>query len=514
VYIIYQKRRPVGRQGNPGTTKRRRMAMERIKSCMRAARSKYVGMALVAVVFLFGGMLIASSLGTTAHVEATTPVVAPPGGAPLSFADLAEALGPAVVNIKVTKVQKTEAPDFDDPDSPFGEMFKKFFGDVPQMPKRYKTQGQGSGVIINTDGTVLTNNHVVEGANEIVVTLADKVEHKAKVLGRDSKTDLAVIRMEGKGPFKAAALGDSSISRVGEWVLAIGNPFGLSNTVTAGIISAKGRIIGAGPYDDFIQTDAPINPGNSGGPLFNMKGEVIGINTAIVPNGQGIGFAIPINTAKTLLPELVSKGKVTRGYLGVNIQNVTDDLAKSLQLKNTAGALVSEVVQGSPAERAGIRRGDVITTFNNHAIKDSHELSSVVAGTAVGKQTPLQVLRDGKEVTLQITVGKMDSQEPATPTEVGEASPGKWGLQLQDLTPELARQLGTKAQHGVVVAGVRPGSPAEDASIQRGDIVLEVNRQPVKGMSDMKEKMEKSKGGSLLLLVQRQGNTIYIVLKG
>jgi serine protease Do len=489
--------------------------MEKLKCCMKAARSKYAAMALVATVCLFGGMLIASSVGTTPHVQATAPVVTPPGGAPMSFADLAEALGPAVVNIKVTKVEKTEAPDFGDlPEGPFGDMFKRFFGDTPQMPRKFRTQGQGSGVIINADGTILTNNHVVDGATEIVVTLNDKQEHKAKVVGRDPKTDLAVIKMEGKGSYKAATLGDSSISRVGEWVLAIGNPFGLSNTVTSGIISAKGRIIGAGPYDDFIQTDAPINPGNSGGPLFNMKGEVIGINTAIVPNGQGIGFAIPVNTAKTLLPDLVSKGTVTRGYLGVNIQNITDDLAKSLQLNNTSGALVSEVIQGSPAEKAGVRRGDVITVFNNQPVKGSHDLSSIVAGTPVGKQASLKVVREGKELTLPITVGKLESQEPKTTAEVEETSPSKWGLQLQDLTADLARQLGSKAQHGVVVAGVKPGSPAEDASIQRGDVILEVNRQPVKGVSDMKEKMEKSKGGSMLLLVQRQGNTMYIVLKG
>jgi serine protease Do len=486
--------------------------MEKLKSCLKAARGKYAGLALVAVVFLFGGMLIASSLGTTGNVQARSPVtVAPPAGAPISFADLAETLGPAVVNIKVTKVQKTEAPDFDE--SPFGEMFKRFFGDIPQMPRKFKTQGAGSGVIINADGTILTNNHVVDGANEIVVTLNDKQEHKAKVLGRDPKTDLAVIRMDGKGPFSPATLGDSSVSRVGEWVIAIGNPFGLTNTVTAGIISAKGRIIGAGPYDDFIQTDAPINPGNSGGPLFNMKGEVIGINTAIVPNGQGIGFAIPINTAKNLLPDLVSKGKVTRGYLGINIQNITDDLAKSLQLKDTSGALVSEVVQGSPAAKAGVKRGDVVVNFNTQQIKGSHELSSSVAGTAVGKQVPLKVIRDGKELTLRVIVGKLDSKEPEESAEVAESSPGKWGLQLQDLTPDLARQLGSKAQHGVVVAGVQPDSPADDASIQRGDIILEVNRQPVKGVSDVQETLGKLKGGSVLLLVQRQGGTIYIVLK-
>ena len=237
-------------------------------------------------------------------------------------------------------------------EGPFGEMFKRFFGDMPRQPHQFKSHGAGSGVIIDADGTILTNNHVVEGAQEITVTLSDKREFKARVIGRDPKTDLAVIRLEAKGRFQAAKLGDSEALRVGDWVLAAGNPFGLTNTVTSGIVSAKGRIIGAGPYDDFIQTDAPINPGNSGGPLFDMRGEVVGIATAIIPNGQGIGFAIPINTAKTLLPELVSKGSVTRGYLGVNIQNITDDLAASLNLKSTKGALVSEVMsRGAPRKR-------------------------------------------------------------------------------------------------------------------------------------------------------------------
>lgn len=489
--------------------------MEKFTGRLKAAYSRYPAMAAVAVIFLFGGMLLASSVGTTGRVQATPAATATATGAPLSFADLAEALGPTVVNIKVTKIQKTEAGDAGElQEGPFGDLFKRFFGDNPQLPRKFKSQGQGSGVIVNNDGTILTNNHVVEGASEIVVTLSDKEEHKARVLGRDPKTDLAVIKVDGKGPFKASTLGDSEKARVGEWVIAIGNPFALSNTVTAGIISAKGRIIGAGPYDDFIQTDAPINPGNSGGPLFNMKGEVIGINTAIVPQGQGIGFAIPVNTAKNLLPELVAKGKVTRGYMGVNIQNLTEDLAKSMQLKDTKGALVSEVVQGSPAEKVGVKRGDVIVGFNGRAIKDSHELSSTVAGTAVDKEVPLQIVRDGKQMTLQIRIAKLDSQEPDKPS-TEPASQGKWGLQLQDLTPDLAKQLGAKIQQGVIVAGVQPGSPAEEASIQRGDIILEVNRQPVKSVSDLKEKIDKSRSkDSVLLLVQRGSNTLYLVLKG
>ncbi len=488
--------------------------MNRLGNWLKTGNFRYPALVATAVVFLFAGMIATSSFGTTRHAQAAAQYQGAVNGLP-SFANLAEALGPSVVNIRVTKVQKTDGPDMPDlQNSPFGDMFKGFFGDMPQTPKEHKSSGAGSGVIINANGTILTNNHVVDSTTEIIVTLSDKQEYKARVLGRDPKTDLAVIKIDSKRPLRAAVLGDSDDARVGEWVLAIGNPFGLSNTVTSGIVSAKGRVIGAGPYDDFIQTDAPINPGNSGGPLFNMKGEVIGINTAIIPNGQGIGFAIPVSTAKALLPELSTKGTVTRGYVGVNIQNITEELVKSLNLKNDKGALVSEVVEGSPADKAGVKRGDVITLFNGKEIKDSHELASTVAATPLDKEVPLRVVRDGKEMTLRVKVSKLDSKEPGnTPAE--EASQGKWGLQLQDLTPELARQLGATSERGVVVAGVQPGSPADNVSVQRGDVILEVNRQPVKGVADMKEKIERSHTkDSLLLLIQRGGNNLYLVLKG
>jgi serine protease Do len=485
--------------------------MNRLRSYLKTRSFGYPAIVAIAAVFLFAGMLVASSIGTTPHVKAAPSAVSGPKGALPSFVELAEALGPSVVNIKVTKIQKAEMPDMSGmPD----DLFKHFFGDTPQTPRKFKMEGAGSGVIINADGTVLTNNHVVEGASDITVTLNDKKEYKAKVLGRDPKTDLAVIKMQGKGTFKAAALGDSSATRVGEWVVAIGNPFGLSNTVTAGIVSAKGRIIGAGPYDDFIQTDAPINPGNSGGPLLNMRGEVIGINTAIAPQGQGIGFAIPVNTAKTLLPELVSKGTVTRGYLGVNIQEITEDLAKSLGLSGPKGALVAEVVEGSPADKAGIKRGDVITGFGGKEIADIHQLTSLVAVTPVGQETPLKIRRDGREMTLKVKVGKLESKEPIT-SQTEQTSQGKWGLQLQQLTPDLARQLGSKVQNGVVIVGVQQGSPAEDAAIRKGDIVLEVDRHQVKDLADVKERIEKAgKKDSLLLLIEREGKSLYVVLKG
>ena len=367
--------------------------MNRFGSYFKRHKFGYPAIAVTAAAFLLSGMLIASSIGTTPHAGAVAPVVGMANGGPPSFVSLAEALEPAVVNIKVTKVEKTDMSGMPDLQGPFGDMFKNFFGQMPQAPHRFKSQGAGSGVIIKDDGTILTNNHVVDGATEISVTTADKREFKAKVLGRDPKTDLAVIKIEGRGTFTAAPLGDSNGTRVGEWVLAIGNPFGLSNTVTAGIVSAKGRVIGAGPYDDFIQTDAPINPGNSGGPLINMRGEVIGINTAIVPNGQGIGFAVPVNTAKTLLPELVSKGTVTRGYLGVNIQDVTGELASSLNLKEAKGALVSGVMEGSPAaagRREDRRRDHRFCRQGNHgyprALLHSRPNSSRTRGAAQDRE--------------------------------------------------------------------------------------------------------------------------------
>jgi serine protease Do len=489
--------------------------MDRLKN-LSAKRFRYPALFAGALAFLVAGMLIAPWAGPAGRVYANSRPAAMESGPPPSFADLAEAVGPSVVNVKITKLEKTGFPDqLPLDEGPFGEMFKRFFGDMPRQPHQFKSHGAGSGVIIDADGTILTNNHVVEGAQEITVTTSDKREFKARVIGRDPKTDLAVIRLEAKGRFQAAKLGDSEALRVGDWVLAAGNPFGLTNTVTSGIVSAKGRIIGAGPYDDFIQTDAPINPGNSGGPLFDMRGEVVGIATAIIPNGQGIGFAIPINTAKTLLPELVSRGSVTRGYLGVNIQNITDDLAASLNLKSTKGALVSEVMQGSPAEKAGLKRGDVIVACDGKEIADSHELAAFVAGLPVGKKILLRVIRDGKETTFGVAIASLNAHE-AAPQKADEApSSGKWGLQLKDLTPEAARQAGLKPDQGVVVAAVRPGSPAEEDDVHAGDIVLEVNRQPVKGAEDMKAKMAKlGDKGQALLLIQRGKNTLYLVLKG
>jgi len=471
----------------------------------------------VGLSFMVAGLLVASGLNWTApsvgkvmeggaKTELTSP--AEPG----SFTEIAERLSPTVVNIKVTKTEKVGFDHPQIPEGPFGDFFERFFKGMPQGPESRRIQGAGSGVIISTDGYILTNNHVVEGAKEVTVTLSDKQEYKAKVVGRDPKTDLAVVKVEAPKSLPAASLGDSDQLKVGEWVLAIGNPFGLSQTVTLGIVSAKGRVIGAGPYDDFIQTDASINPGNSGGALINMKGEVVGINTAILPQGQGIGFAIPVNTAKPLIPQLVSKGEVTRGYLGVNIQSMTPELAKALKLKETKGALVTDVVEGSPAEKAGVKRGDVVVAYNGKEIEDSHNLPVMVAATPVGQEITLTVLRDGKEQRLRMEVAKLPSDESkAKAEESAQPAGGKLGLRLHNVNPELARQLGLKADRGVVVMGVEPGSAAAEAGIQEGDVILEVNRKPVTSINEVKEQVAKtSDEDQVLLLVQRDQAKLYV----
>ncbi|MGH8057074.1 MAG: PDZ domain-containing protein, partial [Candidatus Entotheonellia bacterium] len=297
-----------------------------------------------------------------------------------------------------------------------------------------------------------------------------------------------------------------------EWVLAIGNPFGLSHSVTAGIVSAKGRVLGAGPYDDFIQTDAPINPGNSGGPLFNMQGEMVGITTAIVAHGQGIGFAIPISLAKPLIPQLVSSGEVSRGYLGVSIQTLTPDLAKALKLKEQEGALVGNVVAGSPADQAGIKRGDVIVAFNEKSVKNARDLPAMVAETPVGQRATVTVWRDGTTHQVPISVGKLPSEQ-AMGEEAGPVAKGQWGVRLQDVTPQLARQHGLTSEHGAIIVGVQPGSPAERAGLQRGDIILEVDRQAVHSAKEVREALSQvEQDASAVLRVQREQSSLFVPL--
>ena len=465
-----------------------------------------------------GGFML-GRMTQTDHAQAQTdttpaPAVATQSGRALpSFATLAAQASPSVVYIKVVAVEKAgqEGPGFGPPSGPFGENSPFPFRMPPPGGPRgdFRRQGSGSGFIIRNDGIVITNNHVVEDAKEILVTLNDKREFNAKVLGRDPKTDLAVLKIEPKGELPVAKLGDSESLQVGDWVMAIGNPFGLSNTVTAGIVSAKGRSIGAGPYDNFIQTDASINPGNSGGPLFNERGEVVGINSAIFSQGGGnigIGFAIPINLAKKLVPELEAHGSVTRGWLGVAIQQVTPDLAKSLGLEEARGALVADVTSGSPAAKGGVQRGDVIVSYNSKKVAESSMLPSLVAETPVGETVPVEVLRNGKNTTLEVKVAKLAEETAANESEEQGAEKSKWGLALRELQPEEREQAGVKADEGVLVAGIAPESPAAEANLQVGDVILEVNRVAVGSVADLKKEMDKVEGDKPLLLLLRRAD--------
>ncbi len=444
---------------------------------------------------------------SAASTVSETPMI------PANFSDLAEKVRPGVVNIQVIKKVKNVDFGFHNfSGNPFGEKnpFGDFFGPFSEAnpPGEYKQQGVGSGFVISQDGYIITNNHVVEGADQIKVKLTNGKEYTGKVVGRDPKTDLALVKIEGASDLHTLKLGNSEDLKVGNWVVAIGSPFGLEQTVTAGIVSAKGRVIGSGPYDNFIQTDASINPGNSGGPLMNMKGEVVGINTAIIADGRGIGFAIPINTAKEIIPQLEEKGHVTRGWLGVSIQELTPELAKSLALKEDKGALVAQVVPGGPAEKAGIEQGDVIVGFDGNEVSHSKDLPRIVASTPVGKAVTVKVLRNGKVMDREVKVGEME--EKGVEVSKGASSHKALGIAVQNLTPEIAKELGVKKNGGVVVTRVEPGSPAADAGIQTGDVIQEVNRKPVKNVEDFVQKVEKAKEKeSVLLLIQRGQNNLF-----
>jgi len=355
---------------------------------------------------------------------------------------------------------------------------------------------------------VLTNNHVVDNAREITVTLKDGRELSARVQGRDPKTDLAVLKIDAREPLPVATLGDSDALSVGDWVIAIGNPFGLDNSVTAGIVSAKGRAIGAGPYDEFIQTDAPINPGNSGGPLLDEQGAVVGINTAIFSQSGGsigIGFAVPINLAKRLVPQMQKDGHVTRGWLGVTLQKLTPDLAETMKVAPVRGALVSAVTPESPAARAGVVPGDVIVRYDGTTLDEHAQLPMLVAATPVGKTVQVDALRDGARRTFSITIGKL-ADEPVPEADGETPARVRWGLGLQDLTPSERRQLGLDGDRGVGVANVTPGSPADTAGLEPGDVILEVNRHPVASTDALRREAGKTPTGQPLLLLLRDQN--------
>jgi serine protease Do len=473
----------------------------------------FKGVAIAAIASLLLGLAISGSfdwlapsravnMGESASSEVRTANQLP------DFVALSKKLRPVVVNISSTQVSESRgqqgSQEFGSPfgeEDPFNDFWRRFFGGpIPRGPQRQRSLG--SGFIIDRDGSILTNNHVVENAQKIVVKLADEQEYEA-----------AVIKIEAKTTLTPANFGDSDGLEVGEWVMAIGNPFGLDSTVTSGIVSAKGRHIGQGPYDNFIQTDASINPGNSGGPLINLRGEVIGINTAIFSRtggNIGIGFAIPVNLVKELLPQLRGKGKVTRGYLGVLIQKVTPELAESLGMEKSQGALVANVSKDGPADKSGVKVGDVIVEFDGKEIKDSGDLPIIVARTPIDKKVRMKVLRDKKELTMNVAVGELKDEEVvASAPEKGEM-----GLTVQRLTPQIAESLGLEKAEGIVVSAVEPGSAADEAGIRRGDVIVEIDRKPIRNLEEYKKSIGTiRKGKGVLFLVRRGESTLFLALR-
>jgi serine protease Do len=504
------------------------MSFENGRTGPNPQRFGMISLVMVALAGLVAGLLMAfffptRSMSSPVELMGTKKVsvaASPSSISPQLFVELARRVKPGVVNISTKKVVKGGGRVFRQFSPPFRErdLFRDFFGEeffnrfFSETPQRdFVQRSLGSGFIIDKDGYIITNNHVIEGASEIRVRLSTEKEFDAEIIGRDPKTDLALIKIKSWNNLPVVELGDSDKVEIGEWVMAIGSPFGLSHTVTVGIVSAKGRVIGSGPYDDFIQTDASINPGNSGGPLFNINGEVVGINTAIVASGQGIGFAIPINVAREIIPQLKKKGKVTRGGIGVYVQKMTPELAKSFGLEKGEGALVADVIAGGAAETAGIRRGDVIIRFDWKEIHEMNELPRIVAATPVGKDVEVEILREGKPLKLKLKVGEL-KEEASAPTE--EKAQVELGMSVQEITPELARQLRLKESGGVIVSQVESGSPADEAGVQRGDIVQEINGQAIRGLSDYQAAIGKVKKDEVVrLLVKRGERNIYLAFR-
>jgi len=457
-----------------------------------------------------------TSLPTSPQFIVSVPVVAAAGLAalenrPPSFAAIAKKTMPVVVNISTTTQRSGRGGSND----PIEEFFNRFFGETP--PRENSQRSLGSGILISKDGEILTNYHVVRNADAIKVKLADQTEFEARLIGKDGRTDLAMIKIRRSGgnlPF--ARLGSSSQLDVGDWVMAIGNPFGLEHTVTAGIVSAKGRVIGAGPYDNFIQTDASINPGNSGGPLINAAGEVVGVNSAIFSQtggNVGIGFAIPIDLAKKVADHLRKNGKVVRGWLGIRAQDVSPQLASSLGIvRGGEMAVVTEVTEGSPAAEAGIKSSDIVVEFNGKPVPRSHDFPSVIADTPPGQKVTLKIIREKKEQTVAVKIGELPDESDAS--QQIEAKDAEIGLRVQRITPEAARRLGMNSTKGVIVVEVQPGSPADQVGVEPADVIREVNQRPVNNVKDFQLALRQGRRGDrILLLVQRGDNAVFFAVK-
>jgi serine protease Do len=470
---------------------------------------------IIIILALTGGFSIAAALDLNSPAFAkSTDIYSTPG----NFAKLAEMAGPAVVNIRTVKTIKGGGPVFRHfqrgprgREHPFNDFFEKFFGE--EMQREYKQPSLGSGFIIDKKGYVVTNNHVIEGADQIKVKLDDDHEFDAEVVGRDPNTDLALLKINSEKDLPVLKLGDSDNLKIGHWVVAIGSPFGLERTVTAGIVSAKGRVIGSGPYDDFIQTDASINPGNSGGPLLNMDGEVVGINTAIIASGTGIGFAIPVNLAKDIIAQLKSEGEVTRGWLGVAIQDLTREMAEYYGLKDRKGVLVADVFKGDPADKAGIQAKDIILGVNDQRVETSRQLTSMIAGLKVGETATVEVFRDGKKKTFSVKLAKRNDAKLSARGTPSEREKEELGIRVTELTTEMAQRFNLGDTTGVVVVGVGPGSKGAEAGVQVGDIIKEINHQAIETVNDYTEAVQKIKSGDSINLFVWRKNAGFLVIK-
>ncbi|WP_373501623.1 Do family serine endopeptidase [Desulfococcus sp.] len=434
-----------------------------------------------------------------------------------SFSDIARSIGPSIVNIRAENItgsdggtQPSTGPQHFEEEDPL-DTFEKYFGEDPR--KAFKQQSLGSGFVIDEKGYIVTNNHVIETAAEIQVRLSDGKEYGAEIVGRDPNTDLALIRVSSPTGLPAVEFGDSDLLEVGQWVVAIGNPFGLEHTVTAGIVSAKGRVIGSGPYDDFIQTDASINPGNSGGPLINLDGKVVGINTAIISNAQGIGFAVPINLAKGIIDQLKQSGEVTRGWLGVAIQDITPEMADYQGIQGKTGVLVTEVFEGDPAALSGIRARDVILSVNGIPVATTRDLTRTIAGIQVGNTARIEAVRDRETRAFEVTIAKRDETAIAARSGGEGRTEDGLGIQVTALTPEIALRLNMAAEGGVIITDIAAESKAEDAGFQAGDVVKEINHDAVATVRDYHDRVAGAAAGETLQFFIRRSGQGFIVIK-